>query len=113
MPKSQKSAPKQVILHYLLHILYILALAAFSHPPTEHKTLETANLGLVQCRNFCSVTVTGHLCQSVKLVQCVTVTGVCQIEQNGTVVNYHIFVVQFLIFKCICKDFIFIQDVEQ
>jgi hypothetical protein len=37
-------------------------------------------LGLVQCWNFCSVTVTGHLCRSVKLVQCVTVTGVCRIE---------------------------------
>ena len=46
-------------------------------PLTGHKTLETANLGLVRCRNFRSVTVTGHWCQSVKLVQCVTVTGVC------------------------------------
>jgi hypothetical protein len=54
-------------------------------PPTEHKTLKTANLGLVECRNFHSVTVTGHLCRSVELVQRVTVTGVCQIEQNGTV----------------------------
>jgi hypothetical protein len=85
MPKSQKSAQKQVILHYLPLILYILALAAFSRPPTEHKTLETANLGLVQCRNFRSVTVTGHLCRSFELVQCVTVTGVCRIERNGTV----------------------------
>jgi hypothetical protein len=44
-------------------------------------------LGLIVCRNFCSVTVTGHLCQSVKLVQCVTVTGVCWIERNGTVLT--------------------------
>jgi acyl-[acyl carrier protein]--UDP-N-acetylglucosamine O-acyltransferase len=42
-------------------------------------------LGIVECRNFCSVTVTGHLCQSVELIQHVTVTGVCQIERNGTV----------------------------
>jgi hypothetical protein len=54
-------------------------------PPTGHKTLETANLGIVWCRNFRSVTVTGHLCRSVELVQRVTVTGVCRIERNGTV----------------------------
>jgi hypothetical protein len=29
------------------------------------------------------------------------------------IVNSHIFVVQFRIFKCICNDFIFIQNVKQ
>src|SRR5882762_630958 len=40
MPKSQKSAQKQVILHYLPLILYILALAAFSRPPPSTKPLK-------------------------------------------------------------------------
>jgi hypothetical protein len=35
MLKSQKSAQKQVILHYLPLILYILALVAFSRPPDQ------------------------------------------------------------------------------
>ena len=54
-------------------------------PLTRHKTLEAANLGIDRCQNFRSITVTSHLCRSVELVQHVTVTGVCQIEGNGTV----------------------------
>jgi hypothetical protein len=42
-------------------------------------------LGIDRCQNFRSITVTSHLCRSVELVQHVTVTGVCRIEGNGTV----------------------------
>ena len=41
---------------------------------------------IVECQIFGFVTVTGHLCRSVELIQRVTVTGVCQIDRNGTVV---------------------------
>src|SRR6267154_6848426 len=62
-------------------------------PLTGHKTLETGNVSVVRCRKFFSVTVTGHLCRSVELVQRVTVTGVCRFERNGTVLyNFDRFV---------------------
>jgi hypothetical protein len=73
VPKSQKLAQKHSIFVYF-------ALRGLQLPLTGHKTLETANFGIVRCRNFRSVTVTGHLCRSVELVQRVTVTGVCRIE---------------------------------
>src|ERR1700676_1626838 len=38
-----------------------------------------------KCRIFNPVTVTGCLCRSVELIQSVTVTGMCQIDRNGTV----------------------------
>jgi hypothetical protein len=40
---------------------------------------------IVECQNFGFVMVTSHLCRSVELIQCVTVTGVCRIDRNGTV----------------------------
>jgi hypothetical protein len=42
-------------------------------------------LRLVRCWNFHFVTVTSHLCRSVGLIHCVTVTGLCRIDRNGTV----------------------------
>jgi hypothetical protein len=59
-----------------------------SRPDWAQKSLKAAYSGVVECRNFCSVTVTGHLCRSVELVQRVTVTQVCRIERNGTVVSH-------------------------
>jgi len=81
----QKSAQKQVFFTVFTAYFTYFGSHGLQPPLTRHKTLETANLDIVQCRNFHSVTVTGHLCGSVKLVQCVTVTGVCWIEWNGTV----------------------------
>ena len=73
--------------HFTVFTAYFVyfGLRGLQPPLTGHKTLETANFGIVRCRNFRSVTVTGHLCRSVELVQRVTVTGVCRIERNGTV----------------------------
>src|ERR1700736_338649 len=42
---------------------------------------------LLSVETFGFVTVTGSLCRSVELIQHVTVTGVCQIDRNGTVLG--------------------------
>ena len=73
--------------------------------PPRFPDVETANLGIVQCRKFRSVTVTSHLCQSVELVQHVTVTGVGQIERNGTVLSLNYLLTNFEHF--ICSDLVF------
>ena len=58
---------------------------AFGRPNSPQNTSKTARSGFTECRNFYLVTVTGSLCQSVELIQRVTVTGECQIDRNGTV----------------------------
>ena len=57
-------------------LLCILALTAFCRPNCAPNASKIAISILTECRNICSVTVTGCLCQSVELVQRVTVTGV-------------------------------------
>ena len=61
---------------------------AFGRPNSPQNASKTARLGLTECQKFYLVTVTGHLCQSVELIQRVTVTGECRIDRNGTLVQY-------------------------
>jgi hypothetical protein len=68
--------------------LYFLPPAAKGCPNSLQNASKTVILRLVRpykCQNFYLVTVTGHWCQSVELIQHVTFTGKCQIDQNGTV----------------------------
>jgi hypothetical protein len=66
-------------------VFAFLPLAAFGRPDSPQNASKTARSGLTECRKFYFITVTGRLCRSVELIQCVTVTGECRIDQNGTV----------------------------
>jgi len=85
--KAEKSKISSKTGHFTVFTAYFIYFGprGLQLPLTGHKTLETGNFGIVRCRKILSVTITSHLCQSVELVQRVTVTGVCQIERNGTV----------------------------
>jgi hypothetical protein len=66
----------------------IFALAAFSRANFGTQHCKIALSHPQKCRNFHYVTVTARLCQSAELIQRVTVTRVCRIDRNGTVVQY-------------------------
>ena len=73
----------------LLDVFHLFANFGSCGLPIKCNFPKITYLGLVQiieCRNFGIVTVTSYLCRNVKLIQHVTVTGVCWIDQNGTVV---------------------------
>ena len=85
MPKTENLVKKRM---FVLVFTKFGSCGLLPHPigcKYSQKITYSGLVTIVECRNFGFVTVTGHLCRSVELIQRVTVTGVCRIDRNGTV----------------------------
>jgi hypothetical protein len=72
-PMCDKARRGQIWLNFgaKCAFLSILALTASSHRNSSLNSIKKFFLRLLKCRNFHLVTVTSHLCQSVKLIKMV------------------------------------------